>query len=214
MSNTLASLKQELITISAASNIGFNYTPTTKGQIEELATSLEALNPTPEPTKHTALIQGRWQLLYSTFGLERQTTLQRLSFGKLPNVTVTVTGIFQEVETDSQQYNNLIEFTAGVGISGIVLVSGRYTIENSQRLNIDFLETSVKSYDNELSNGAFREALGIDDNSHLAATLSFNGWSDITYIDENLRLMRGHQNNLYVLVNTNIRLDANDTHLR
>lgn len=200
MASELANLKQELISISQATDIGFNLTPDTKQQIESLASQVEELNPTLEPTSQMQLVEGRWQLLYSTFGLERETTLQRLAFGKLPNVVVNVTGIFQEIYTDGQQYNNLIEFTAPSGVKGIVRVKARYTLEGSRRLNVDFLETSVTSANNNLSEAALREALGVDDDSPLTSTLSFNGWSDVTYLDEELRLMRGNNQNLYVLL--------------
>ncbi|AFZ23008.1 PAP_fibrillin [Cylindrospermum stagnale PCC 7417] len=196
----LANLKQELISICQSTNLGFNITPATKEQIETLAAKIEPLNPTAEPTNHIELLQGRWQLLYSTFSLEQETTLQRLSFGKLPNVKVNVTGIFQEIYPDGQQYINLIEFTGFSGVQGVALVSGRYTVENDKRLNIEFWETSVKSVNNDLSDSAFREALGVDNDSPLEAALSFSGWSDITYVDEDFRLMRGNQQNLYVLL--------------
>lgn len=197
--SVLANLKQELISISTATDIGFNCTPTIKQQIETLAESLEVLNPTVEPTSFMELVQGRWQLLYSTFGLERETTLQRLSFGKLPNVKVNVTGMFQEVYLDGQQYINLIEFI-GSGVKGVAAVTGRYTVEDSKRLNIDFYETSVKSASNDLDVSAFRSCLGIDSQSALESKLDFSGWSDIIYLDENLRLMRGNAQNLYVLL--------------
>lgn len=200
MISELATLKQELIYISESTHLGFDHTPTAKERIEILAESLVKVNPIPEPTKQMELLQGRWRLLYSTFGLQRETTLQRLSFGKLPNVNVIVTGIFQEVYTDGQEYNNLIELTADSGVQGIALVAGRYTVENSKRLNINFLETSVKSTCSELSDSAFREALGVDNKSPLASTISFSAWSDITYLDDNFRLMRGNQQNLYVLL--------------
>ncbi len=200
MTSELAKLKQELISISEASEMGFNYTLTVPQQIETLAQKLESLNPTNEPTNHIAMIQGRWRLLYSTFGLERETTLQRLSFGKLPNVSIRVTGIFQEIYALNQQYNNLIEFTVGSSVGGTVLVQGRYIIGDSKRLNIDFLKTSVNSASSDLSDSAFREVLGVDHKSPLEAPLSFNGWSDIIFLDETLRLMRGNQNNLYVLL--------------
>jgi hypothetical protein len=203
MIGELALIKQELIAVSASTNLGFQDTADTKQQIETLAAKIELLNPTTEPTKHLDLVQGSWQLLYSTFGLERETTLQRLSFGKFPNVRISVTGIFQEIYLEDQKYNNLIEFTVGDAVRGIVIVAGRYTIENHQRLNIDFWETSVKSVSNDLDELAFREILGINHNLPLVATLAFNGWSDITYLDDNLRLMRGNQQNLYVLVRKN-----------
>lgn len=199
MASELANLKQELISISQATDIGFNLTPDTKQQIESLASQIEHSNPTPEPISHMQLVEGRWRLLYSTFGLERETTLQRLAFGKLPNVSVRVTGIFQEIHTDGQQYLNLIEFTAPSGVKGIVRVTAQYTLEDSQRLNVDFQATSVTSANHDLSDAALREALGVDD-SPLTSTLSFNGWSDVTYLDHDLRLMRGNNHNLYVLL--------------
>ena len=116
---------------------------------------------------------------------------------------VNVTGIFQEVYLDGQQYINLIEFTIGSGVKGVAAVTGRYRVEDSKRLNIDFLETSVKSASNDLDVFTFRSCLGIDSQSALESKLDFSGWSDITYLDENLRLMRGNNQNLYVLVRTN-----------
>lgn len=86
------------------------------------------------------------------------------------------------------------------GINGITIVEGRYTVEDSKRLNIDFVETSVKSVSNDLTDSSFRKALGVDNQWPLESTLSFNGWTDITYLDENFRLMRGNQKNLYVLL--------------
>lgn len=204
--STLENLKQELISISAATDIGFICTGAIKQQIETLAQNIEALNQNNEPTSHIKLVEGRWQLLYSTFGLERETNLSSLSFGKLPNVAVSVTGIFQEIYIAGQHYNNLIEFTVPSGVKGITIVTGRYTIANSRRLVIDFLETSVIKATEDLNDSAFREALGVEQNSALESTLSGSGWSDITYVDENLRLMRGNQQNLYVLVRINSRL--------
>ncbi|TFI51533.1 fibrillin [Mastigocladus laminosus UU774] len=200
MNNELRNLKQKLIAIADSADMGFNCTPEVKQEIESLAEKIEAFNLNSQPTKQMELVQGRWQLLYSTFGLERETTLQRLSFGKLPNVNVSVSGIFQEIYLIDQQYNNLIECTASSGVRAVTVVRGRYTIEDSRRLNIDFLETFVKSANSDLSDFAFREALGVDDESPVESQLSFSGWTDITYLDENFRLMRGNQKNLYVLL--------------
>lgn len=197
----LAILKDELISISTATDIGFNCNPTVRERIEKLAENIEALTPTDAPTGQMEAVEGRWRLLYSSFGLERETTLERLAFGKLPNVPVSVTGIFQEIYTDNQQYNNLIEFTFGSGNKGVTKVAACYRVENSKRLNIDFLEASAFSATDELNPSAFHNALGVHSDS-LKSSLSFSGWSDITYLDETLRLMRGNHENLYVLVRT------------
>jgi PAP_fibrillin len=200
MNSEFVELLQELIDLSKASNIGFNCSKDEKMQIETLAQQIEANNPTPEPTSHMELAQGRSKLLYSTFGLEQQTSIQRLSFGTLPDVKVNVTAIFQEIQQLDQQYINLIEFTLDSGIQGIVKIAARYTVNNSSRLTIDFLEASVKAATTDLNEKEFCKALAVDDVSVLKSTLSGSGWSDITYLDGNLRLNRGNQQNLYVLV--------------
>ncbi|MBW4507154.1 MAG: PAP/fibrillin family protein [Scytonematopsis contorta HA4267-MV1] len=200
MDRQLPDLQRELISICESTNLGFNSTSELKEQIETLAERIETLNPTNEPTNQMELVQGHWQLLYSTFGLEREATLERLSFGKLPNVSVTVTNIFQDIYTDGQQYTNIVEFALDSGIKGQVVVVGCYTVEGSQRLNIDFLETYVENTSTNLTESVlFMKTLGMDGKSNLKSTLSFNGWSDITYLDEDLRLMRGNNQNLYVL---------------
>lgn len=199
MDSELRNIKQELISLSAATEIGFNCTEAVKQQIEALADQLETLTPTTEPTSQMELVQGRWRLLYSTFGLERETTLSSLTFGKLPDVKVIVTNIFQEIYTVAEQYNNLIEFTAGGSVKGITKVTGRYQIEGSKRVKIDFLAASAFPATTDLTVKAFCEALGVE-RSALESALDFSGWSDITYLDENLRLMRGNKQNLYVLV--------------
>ncbi|WP_198525152.1 PAP/fibrillin family protein [Kamptonema formosum] len=204
VNSELASIKEELISISTAADTGFNCDPAIGEQIEKLASQIEALTPTEDPTGQMEAVEGRWRLLYSSFGQERETTLDRLAFGKLPKVPVSITGIFQEISTDSQQYNNLIEFTAGSGIKGVAKIAGRYTVENSKRLNIDFLEASAIPA-SDLSAGDFRDALGINGEDALESPLSFSGWSDITYLDGTLRLMRGNRQNLYVLVRDSCR---------
>lgn len=62
-----------------------------------------------------------------------------------------------------------------------------------------FLETFAHRATEDLNDAAFGEALRVDPALAVKSTLSGSGWSDITYLDENFRLMRGNQQNLYVL---------------
>lgn len=181
VNSELASIKEELISISTAADTGFNCDPATGEQIEKLASQIEALTPTEEPTGQMEAVEGRWRLLYSSFGQQRETTLDQLAFGKLPKVPVSITGIFQEIHTDSQQYNNLIEFSAGSGVKGVAKIAGRYKVDNSKRLNIDFLEASAFSATGDLSAGDFRDVLGVNSEDALESPLSFSGGSDIRY---------------------------------
>lgn len=108
--------------------------------------------------------------------------------------------IFQEINISDREYNNLIVFTVGSGVKGIAAVKACYSIENDKRLNVNFIQTSAYPVEKSLEVSEFRKALAVDNDSVLASPLEFSGWVDITYLDENFRLVRGNSHNLYVLV--------------
>jgi hypothetical protein len=138
-------LKRELIELARAADIRFEATADSVQRIQALAAALEPMNPTAAPAAGgLALLAGRWQLLYSTFPLERQATLRRLSFAKLPDVEVTVTGIFQEVRADGSLYDNVVEFRHG-DLRGAQRTHGTFTAEPPRRLQIHFHWASVEA---------------------------------------------------------------------
>lgn len=193
-------LRRELIDLARAADIRFRATPEEEQRIQALAAQLEPLNPTPSPAVDgLGLLAGRWQLLYSTFPLERQATLRRLSFAKLPDVEVTVTGIFQEASADGSTYDNVVAFEHGT-LRGAQRTHGTFVAEAPRRLQIHFHWASVEAVAPALDEAGLRAALGVGPDARLRADVSFDGWSDVTYLDGELRLMRGNVGNLYVLV--------------
>lgn len=192
--------KRELCELAREADMRFNVTPEAEQRIKDLAEQVALGNPRPNAVVDSLdSLSGRWRLLYSGFRLERRATLRRLSFAKLPNVEVMITGIFQEVSPDGANYNNLVEFTRN-GVRGAQETCGRFTTSAPNRMNIEFFAASVYSLESPPSEDALREALGIDAQASLNAELSFEGWSDVIYLDDELRLMRGNLGNLYVLV--------------
>lgn len=173
-------LKAALIDAAVGTDVGFDAGGAAVERIKALAADLEAANPTPAPARADALLRGRWRLLYSSFGLQRQATLARLSFNVLPKTPVTVTDLWQEVDPETGLYDNIVDHTAGS-----VVTVGKFSPRDDHRLDVQFTDM--------VALGASAARLPID-NSKIPAL-----HSDVTYLDDDFRLNRGGFGNLYVL---------------
>lgn len=187
----IVALKRELAELGAATEVGFEAGGADVERIKSLAEQLEAMNPTEEPARAAALLRGRWKLLYSSFGLQRATTLARLSFNALPKTDVQVNEIYQEVDPATGLYDNVVTFTDADGMPGETVTLGAYQVLDDRRLDVRFTDALVVS-----PNAPIRIAI---DNARIPPL-----HSDVTYLDDGFRLMRGSFGNLYVLE----RLDA------
>jgi len=186
---TVVALKEELAALGAATELGFEAGGDAIERIKALAAALEAANPTAVTTRADNLLHGRWELLYSSFGLQRDATLARLAFNQLPKTPVRVERLWQEVDPASGLYDNVIDFTAADG-PGINVTLGRFTADGDQRLGVEFFASSVvPAGDSEVA----RHRIDLDTRKFPALH------SDITYLDEDFRLNRGSFGNLYVL---------------
>jgi PAP_fibrillin len=175
-----AAIKAELARVAAATDVGFDAGGAAVEAIKRLAGELEAANPTPVTSRADALLKGRWHLLYSSFGLQRDATLARLSFNALPKTPVHVTDLWQEVDPATGLYDNIVDHDEG---SAITL--GQFKRAGDQRLDVVFTDMLVTGL------GATRLPI---DNTKIPAL-----HSDVTYLDEDFRLNRGSYGNLYVL---------------
>jgi hypothetical protein len=200
----LAALKAELCEVSARTDAGFESDDAAVARIKTLAAQVEALNPTPAPNRRADLLDGRWKLLYSSFGLERDTNLRRLSFATLPRAPISVTAIYQEVGTASGQYDNVVGFTTADGTRGWHRTRGVFkpAPDDDNRILIDFISNLAHPEDASIGEGAWRARLGVTEEEAIEAPIKAPPglYSDITYLDADLRLMRGNIGNLYVLV--------------
>jgi hypothetical protein len=170
-------------------------------RINQLALALEAANPTPDPTARTDLFDGRWKLLYSTFNLDRKASLAKLSFGKLPDVEVTVGDVYQEVSSQhGQLYDNVVEFEDGHGRKGVKVMHGYYSVHDDQRFDVVFDHVFVAPQD-QRGIDAFRQDLGIAGESALSVAIARTPpmHSSIIFLDEEMRINRGVYGGVYVL---------------
>lgn len=199
---TLDDLKSQIRILAAQSGTLKKDTEAELGErITSLALELEAATPTQDPTARTDLFDGRWKLLFSTFNLERRASLAKLSFGKLPDVEVTIGGVFQEVSSaHGQLYDNVVEFEDGAGQKGIKIMHGQYTVHDGLRLDVVFDHVFVAPRD-ERGLEQFRADLGFEADAPTSVPIARTPplHSSIVYLDDDMRINRGVYGGVYVL---------------
>jgi hypothetical protein len=181
-----AALKQQLAALGALTEVGFDATEADTARIRALAAELESLNPTPEPARAAALLRGRWRLLYSNLDLQRSTTLAQLSLGILPAQKVEVTELYNEIDPATGLYDNVIHFLAEDGTPGTQVMAGQYEVEDNQHIDIAYTEAVI------IGPGA---PIRLPADSIRQPNLK----TEVTYIDDGFRLVRGTFGSLYVL---------------
>jgi hypothetical protein len=179
-------IKQDLASLGALTEVGFDASPADTARIRALAAELESLNPTPEPARAAALLRGRWRLLYSNLDLQRSTTLAQLSLGILPAQRVEVTELYNEIDPATGLYDNVIHFLGADGTPGIQVMAGQYEAEDDQTINLVYSEALV------IGPGA---PIRLSAGGARANSLR----TEITYLDEGFRLARGAFGSLYIL---------------
>lgn len=176
-------LKAELAELGRTTEAGFAEGGKRVERIAELAAALEALNPTPAPARANALLRGRWRLLWSSFGLQREATLARLSFNLLPPDPITVRELFQEVDPETGLYDNIVAYAAADGSPGRAITLGRFAPASDTRMDVAFTHAEAS--------GHARVAI---DSAKIPPL-----WSDVVYLDGDFRLNRGSYGSLYIL---------------
>lgn len=179
----IAALKRELIALGAATDIGFEAGRAggskAVARIADLVDRVAAANPTPAPARADALLKGRWRMVYSSLGLDRDTNLSRLSFGLLPAQAIRIANVAQEVDPATGLYDNTIFYDGGMQVT-----MGEFMPADDHRMTVRFTEAAAS--------GLGKHPL---DQTKMPAM-----HSDVIYLDDELRLNRGSYGNIYVLV--------------
>ncbi|KAL3642594.1 Fibrillin protein 5 [Castilleja foliolosa] len=160
-----------------------------KSEIEKLVQLLESQNPNPEPTLCLEKLDGTWKLIYSTITIlgSKRTKLGLRDF-------ITLDDIFQFINVAEGKAVNVIKFSAKGGLN---LLSGELTIEASfkvaskSRVDISYDKSVITPH--QLMN-VFRKNYDL-----LIGIFSPDGWLEITYVDDSLRIGRDDKGNIFVL---------------
>ena len=170
--------------------------PESVPELHQLITDLEVQSPTPSPLDSPLLI-GDWRLIYTTsrgiLGLDR--------------IPLTDLGeVYQAIRGD--RVYNVAETKSLLGIEGVVAVAARYVRSGDARVDVTFQRSilglrsimgyrSVTAFVDQLE--AKSRVLAIDVPIPSRDGVA-QGWLEVTYLDETLRISRGNEGSIFVLV--------------
>eukprot|EP00878_Enallax_costatus_P025694 GHUV01027513.1.p1 GENE.GHUV01027513.1~~GHUV01027513.1.p1 ORF type:complete len:236 (+),score=66.50 GHUV01027513.1:274-981(+) len=184
-----ASLKQQLRQSIEGINRGIFGVPAAKRQeVAAVVDSLEALNPLQQPTQHLDQVAGSWNLLYTTITITgvKKTKLGLREFIRLGDFQ-------QQIDIDRKLALNVVQFNvAGLGaLSGCFTVKASYEPVSDSRVDIKFIESTLVP---DQLQQLFKQNYDL-----LLSIFNPEGWLEITYVDEELRVGRDDKGNIFVL---------------
>ena len=209
MNDTLI-IKQKILDFVNAMDETVQLDEAEKLDLKSMCDELAAHTLEPEPINNQKAAEGVWLSRYACFGakhsseqpLRHTTSLALQSFGKLPNVPADVHKIVQEIEQATRSYNNVVYVSNEAGDTrGVIVMYGRYseTDGDPQRYAVDFYRVAFYP-GGDMPDAQFRDAFGIAADAALDTDLpSPNLYSDIVYVDEDLRINYGKLGGFYVM---------------
>jgi hypothetical protein len=188
--------KETLLEAIAGKNRGLLATETDKQAILAEVAQLEDRNPTPQPVEARELLEGNWRLLYTTSrGLLNIDQFPLLKLGQ----------IYQCIRTSEAKIYNIAEFYGLPYLEGLVSVVAGFEAVSDRRVQVKF-ERSISGlqrfigyqspgdFIKEIASGKKFPALDVKIENQ-----DRQGWLDITYLDNDLRIGRGNEGSVFVL---------------
>ncbi|NEO44279.1 MAG: fibrillin [Moorea sp. SIO4A3] len=188
--------KAELLEAIAGKNRGLLASKTDKTAILAAVTQLEGRNPTPRPLEAQDLLDGNWRLLYTT-------SQELLNLDGFP--LVQLGQIYQCVRTSDTKIYNIAELSGIPYLEGVVCVCAKFEPVSQCRVNVRF-ERSIIGLQSLLSYSSANDFIEQIEAGKKFPAIDFpinrdnqQGWLEITYLDDDLRIGRGNQGSLFVL---------------
>ena len=188
--------KAKLLETIAGKNRGLLATEMDRVKVLSAIEQLEDHNPNPTPIKTPELLEGNWRLLYTTskgiLGLDRFPVFQ---LGQ----------IYQCIRTEEAKLYNIAEIVGIPFLEGIVSVAARFEATSEKRVQVKF-ERSILGLQRVLGYQSPNKLIKDIETGKKFFPLDFSienreqqGWLDITYLDEDLRIGRGNEGSVFVL---------------
>lgn len=191
--------KSTLIEAVAGTNRGLLTNSSQQQAILAAIANLEDFNPTPRPLAASNLLEGNWRLLYTTS--KALLNIDRLPFCKLGQ-------IYQCIRVESNSVYNIAEIYGIPSLEGLVSVAAKFEPVSQRRVQVKFQRsiiglqsligyTSPENFIQQIESGQKFTAFDFPIQSEQQ-----QGWLDITYIDDDLRISRGNEGSVFVLTKT------------
>ena len=189
-------LKTDLLETIAGKNRGLLTTEVDRANILTIIDRLEDQNPTPNPLDTPHLLEGDWRLVYTTskgiLGINRFPLLQ---LGQ----------VYQCIRPEQNKIYNIAELEGIPFLEGLILVEATLEKVSDKRDNVSFqrfLVGSQRLMDYRFPKGLVERL--ISGQKFLPVDFGINskdnnGWLEVTYLDEDLRIGRGNEGSVFVL---------------
>lgn len=188
--------KNTLLNAITGTNRGLLATETQKQAILAAIASLEDFNPTPRPMQASHLLEGDWRLLYTTS--KALLNLDRFPLCKLGQ-------IYQCIRVETNSVYNIAEIHGLPSLEGLVSVAAKFEPVSERRVQVKFQRSilglqrliaykSPATFIQQIESGKKFTAFDFPINSDQQ-----QGWLDITYLDNDLRIGRGNEGSVFVL---------------
>jgi PAP_fibrillin len=189
--------KATLMEVIAGKNRGLLATEQDRQAILSAIATLESYNPTPDPVAAGSLLDGNWRLVYTTS--QGLLSIDQIPFLKLGQ-------IYQCIRVATKSVYNIAEVYGVPYLEGLVGVVASFESVSQKRVQVNFgrsilgLQRLVgyqtpEKFIQHIEAGNKFTAIDFPLNSR-----EQQGWLDITYLDEDLRICRGSKNSVFVLV--------------
>ncbi|PSB23899.1 PAP/fibrillin family protein [Stenomitos frigidus] len=188
--------KAALLQAIAGKNRGLLATASDQQAIGVAIAQLEGYNPTPRPIEASHLLDGDWRLLYTT-------SQELLGIDRVP--LVKLGQIYQCIRTAEAKIYNIAEISGLPYLDGLVSVAAHFSPASERRVDVKFERAIIgltrligyQSPDRFIQDiEAGRKFAAIDFN---IGNRDRQGWLDITYLDEDMRIGRGNEGSVFVL---------------
>ena len=189
------SKKTELLEAIAGKNRGLLANEIDKVKVLSILEQLEDHNPTDKPLEAKDLLEGNWRLLYTTsrslLGLDRFPLLQ---LGQ----------IYQYVRMANSKLYNIAEIVGMPFLEGLVTIVAHFEPISERRVNVKF-ERSIITAQRLINYRSPYDFIQQIEAGKKFPPLDFGignrerqGWLEITYLDNNLRIGRGNEGSIFV----------------
>lgn len=188
--------KSALLEAIAGKNRGVLATEADQQSILAAIARLEDHNPTPHPVEAVDKLNGNWRLLYTTS--QELLQIDRFPFLKLGQ-------IYQYIQASAAKIYNIAEVSGLPYLEGIVSVAASFEPLSNRRVKVNFERgiVGLQRFIDYRSPNFFIQQI---ENGKKFVAIDFNitnreqkGWLDITYLDDDMRIGRGNEGNVFVL---------------
>ncbi len=190
------SKKAKLLEAIAGKNRGLLANEIDNARVLAAIQQLEDDNPTKKPLEAKELLNGDWRLLYTTS--KSILGLDRFPLFKLGQ-------IYQCIRVSEAKVYNIAEIVGLPMLEGLVSVAASFDPVSDRRVNVMF-ERSIVGLQRFLSYKTPAKLIQQIESGKKFLPIDFKidrgeqkGWLETTYLDQDMRIGRGNEGNVFVL---------------